>query len=441
MVKKRLWQIIFIMLILIFFLYQANKLTHLNRSSIEYCEDYTKTMAWLGENSDESSIVLTDWTYGPNVATFAKRGTVTTTKVYPSEIKFVAERYKDASKFFFASSEDDAMNIVRKYSITHMLIPRHHSLYKKCKYIQACGVKEPAGYQSVSDKSLISDTRKGFIVTRMQDGDMFYNFEKVYDSKFFTIYKVVKPKNWQDDGLPEYEDVIKGSFKNAQNSKKYSDVFGIIIPHHLAYSYQITADMFNSLKGNYDTIIILGPDHFSSSKTKVSTSYLDWETSFGRLSPDTGVIKELNLKADEQAHTNEHSVRSILPFVKYKFPDAKVVPIILNKSVSEQEAIDLGKNISRFENTLIIASVDFSHDTNLDAALEQDALAIETIKHFKMENVYSLNIDSKPSLLALLTAMSYKGAKQAELLNYTNSGQLTKDYPKNVGYVSMVFQK
>lgn len=440
MVEKRLWHIIFIVLILVFFLYQANKLTHSSRSSIEYSEDYVKALTWLGENSDESSIVLTDWTYGPNVAAFANRGSVTTTKVYPSEIKFIAERYKNSAKFFFAHSEDDAMAIVRKYGITHILIPRRESLYKKCKYIQLkCdGLPE---YQPVSNKSLTQTTRKEFIATRMQDGDVFYNFEKVYDSKFFTIYKVVKPKSWQDDMMSEYEDLIKDSFKNAQTSKKFYNVFGIITPHHLTYAYPIIADLFDSLEKKYDTIIVLGPDHFGSSKIKVSTSYLDWETSFGRLSPDMKVIEELSLKSDEQAHTNEHSVRSILPFVKYKFPHAKIVPIILNNSLSEQEAIDLGKSISKLENILVIASIDFSHDPNLDKALEQDALSIEAIKHFKTENVYSLNIDSKPSLLALLTTMNYKGAKQAELLNYTNSGQLTNDYPKNVGYVSMVFKK
>ncbi|MCG2718343.1 MAG: AmmeMemoRadiSam system protein B [Nanoarchaeota archaeon] len=440
MSKKRLWHIVFMILFLVFFLYEANRLNQSFSSNKEYDADYNQTMAWLRENSSKSSIILTDWQYGPNVATLANRGVVTTTKVYPSEIKFTAERYKDASKFFFAVSESDAMEIVKKYNITHVLIPKNNFQYVTCKYINICDLNNTSQYFA-PDGKLLPEIRNSLIVTRMMYGKRFYNFRKVYDSNFFVIYQVAKPNNIQNDGLQQYKGLIKGAFDNSSETERYSNVYGVILPHHLTYTYQIIADLFKSVKGEFDTIIILGPDHFSISKYNMSTSTLEWETSFGNLTPNGRIIKKLGLKSDEAAHTYEHSVRVMFPFIKYKFPNSKIIPIILNKTLQEQEAIDLGREISKLNDTLLIASIDFSHDSDLDRALEKDYRAIKTIQDFKKNEIYSLDIDSKPALLTLLTAMEYKNTKKIVLLNYTNSGQLTKDYPKNVGYVSMIFQK
>lgn len=439
MAQKRLWHTIFILFLLAFILYESNKVNQPFKSNEKYEEDYNRTMLWLKENSDESSIILADWFYGPNIATFAGRGVITTTKVYPSEIKFMAERYRDASRFFFAIREDNAMSIIKKYNITHIFVQKKGFQYSMCAYIKICSSDKQ--YRTPSGQ-LLQDIRSKLLVTRMQDGKDFYNFKKIYDSNFFVIYQVVKPEGIKNDGIDQYATgMIKNAVSTSSKTEKYLNVFGMIVPHHLTYASQITADAFKSIKGRYDTIIILGPDHFSSSKYGASTSGLEWETPFGKLMPDREIIKRLDLKFDEAAHIHEHSVRMMLPFIKHKFPDAKIVPIILNESLQEQEAISLGERIGKLDNTLIIASLDFSHDYDLGKALEQDARSIKIIQGFKKDEVYSLNVDSRPSLLALLTAMEHKNAKRTELLNYTNSGQLTKDYPKNVGYISMIFQK
>lgn len=439
-IAKNSWHILFITLFLIFFLYQANEINNLYKSNEVYCQDYNQTMLWLKENSSKDSIILTDWQYGPNVATLANRGVVTTTKVYPSETEFTAERYTDATKFFFAISETDAMEIVNKYGITHILVPKTNFQYRTCKYTKICDLNN-AGQYLTPDGNLLPEIRNSLIVARMIDGKQFYNFQKVYDSTFFIIYKVIKPSNTQNAGFQDYKNTISHAFQSSLETEKYPDVHGGIIPHHITYAYKIIADFFKSIKGEYDTIIILGPDHFSTSKHSISTSNLDWETPFGNLTSDRKMIRELNLKPDEAAHTYEHSIRTILPFIKYKFPNSKIVPIILNHNTTEQEAIELGKKISKLKNTLVLASVDFSHDPDLGTALEQDSRSIKALQRFKKDEIYSLNLDSKPSILTLLTAMESKNAKKTELINYTNSGQITNDYPKNVGYVSMIFQK
>lgn len=429
--EKRGWHIILMIIFLICFLYSADKLNKSFRSNKAYDEDYNETLLWLKENSDAHSVILTDWIYGPNIATFAGKGVVATTKVYPSEIKFVAERYKDASKFFFATSETDAMGIVKKYGATYIFVSKTNFQYKTCRYAGICN----------SNETTRSQIGNEVIIARMQNGAQFYNFEKIYDSKFFAIYKTVQPNSTKNDGLQQYDELIKNALNNSLKTERYSNVYGMILPHHLIYAYQIIADSFDSIEGKYDNVIILGPDHFGSSKNKISASSLEWETSFGKVTPNLKMIGELGLKLDEAAHVHEHSVRVMLPFIKYKFPDAKIVPIILNASLSEQEAVELGKKISQFDKTLIIASVDFSHDYDLEEALKKDAISLRTIQNFEKDKILLLDADSSPSLLALLTAMEIKNAKKTELLNYTNSGQLTEDYPKNVGYAAMIFQK
>ena len=69
--------------------------------------DLMETLSWIKQNSKPDDFILTTWVLGYPVVTYTNRKVIATSKVYPSEIKAVAERYRDISKFFLSESEED----------------------------------------------------------------------------------------------------------------------------------------------------------------------------------------------------------------------------------------------------------------------------------------------------------------------------------------------
>ena len=146
------WRAMFIVSFLSFFLWQVDTITEKQkkRRNVSSAHDLHTTLQWLRENSEEDAVVLTPWIYGAQVATFARRPTIATSKVYPSEVKEVAERYTDINKKFLgARNRQRALEIVNKYGVKYILIRKKrkkgkrllHALYKgkdlkdyKCVY-------------------------------------------------------------------------------------------------------------------------------------------------------------------------------------------------------------------------------------------------------------------------------------------------------------------
>jgi len=228
-------------------------------------------------------------------------------------------------------------------------------------------------------------------------------------------------------GLEFYETAFK--FKKIESDLSGKDVVAGIIPHHLLAA-DLIAEFFNNLEGeNYDTVILIGPNHFDTGNSGMITSGYDWQTPYGRLEADREALNEIlgdDLKVDEEAIGNEHSIMSEVSFIKKIFPQAKILPIILKPTVSPEEAGDLAKKLfetKKNKNILILASVDFSHYKNSETAQKNDKESIAAITNFSMDKIYSLDIDSPASIYTLL---EYSRLNQAgfELLNNSNSAIL-----------------
>ncbi len=88
-------------------------------------KEYINALQWLKRYSGSQDIILTEWTQGHQVVSLADRRVVATSKVYPSEAKNVAERYRDITYFFFSQSEEEAMKIVDKYKVNFIFLRKN----------------------------------------------------------------------------------------------------------------------------------------------------------------------------------------------------------------------------------------------------------------------------------------------------------------------------
>lgn len=226
-----------------------------------------------------------------------------------------------------------------------------------------------------------------------------------------------------------------------------------ISPHAgFIYSGPVAGALFSSVTVP-DHIIILGPDHQGAARHFSLIKKGAWETPLGDTLIDTE-LAQLILQSTEMivddydAHAYEHSLEVQLPFIQYFNPSSKLVPIICPYFSALPDLLVLGKRlaetISVFPHpVLLVASTDMSHQESSDSARSKDFMAIDKIETLDAAGLYQTVKKNKISMCgfqavtAALAASLALGAKQAELIKYQNSGDITGDHSRVVGYAGI----
>ena len=226
-----------------------------------------------------------------------------------------------------------------------------------------------------------------------------------------------------------YEEAYKQA--ESQKIESIDHPYGGIIPHHLMVKDKIALYLEGIKEKKYETIVLIGPNHFLKGSNKILLSGAKWSTPYGNLYPDTNLINKIVSagagKIEEDPFGAEHSISGLVGFIKKSFPDSKLVPIILKPNATEEECDSLAKNIYKYtdpKKTLILASVDFSHYQPTNVADFHDQESNNIIETFDFARIYNLEIDSPPSIYTVLKYLNYTKAKKSTLIFSTNSGYL-----------------
>lgn len=226
-------------------------------------------------------------------------------------------------------------------------------------------------------------------------------------------------------------------------------ITGAVVPHHLIAN-ELIGEVFGLLqKQEPPLVFIFGPNHFHQGE-RILTSSWSWHTPFGLVEADEEAIGELlkrtAIKEGNEVFSQEHSIGSLMAFVKYYLPKAKIVPIILHHDVSLEEVQVLAKTIARIkEDAIYLASVDFSHYLT---AREADSKDWETLDMMQKKNLVGLftlgddHLDSPASLGLLFSLMEEKGLDDFKVLRNTNSGHiLGNNLIETTSYFTLVFRE
>jgi AmmeMemoRadiSam system protein B len=229
-----------------------------------------------------------------------------------------------------------------------------------------------------------------------------------------------------------------------------SNIKGGIVPHHLLPSF-IIADFFSRLSvEEVETIILVGPNHYERGDANVITSKYNWENPFGTLKPNIDIINDLEkkqlLKINEEVLPLDHSMTSILPFIQYYLPEAKVVPLILSNEIKEGEITVLAKELQGYiqnKKIIILASVDFSHYLTNFEAKEKNIESLRAIEKRSYDELFSFgndHMDSPASVALVLKTMDAINANKMTVLHDTNSGEMLGDnFSQITSYLSLSF--
>ncbi len=230
------------------------------------------------------------------------------------------------------------------------------------------------------------------------------------------------------------------------------DIAGGIVPHHLL-ACDLIASFFKTLSnGDYDCVVVIGPNHKREGSHMINTALEKWSTPFGVLEPDDKLIKSITgIKASESKTRlleEEHSISSIVPYIKYYLPNAKIVPIILHGNYGMKNSIELGHKIFSSisqKKALVIASVDFSHYLTPEKADKMDEITLRALKAWDISAISQMtndNMDSPPSIMTFLTVMKDAGTGGLRLLGHDNSARIAKTYSDSTtSYITAIFER
>ncbi|MCF6268774.1 MAG: AmmeMemoRadiSam system protein B [Melioribacteraceae bacterium] len=255
------------------------------------------------------------------------------------------------------------------------------------------------------------------------------------------------------DDAGELKGLISLLLEENKPAKKYHNIFGIISPHAgYIYSGQSAAFAYNVLKEstNFETVIILSPSHkeyFEGSTIYNGDAY---KTPLGEIPIEKTISKHIVDNCEtvffgNEGHKGEHAVEVQLPFLQVISEGFSIVPIVIgNQSI--QQLHELSKILSEVidEKTIIIASSDLSHFHHKAKAAELDNIVVDRINNFEYSELYNDLTNGNceacggDAIVTILETADIIGRKSAEVLSYTDSGDISNDNSSVVGYLSAV---
>lgn len=227
---------------------------------------------------------------------------------------------------------------------------------------------------------------------------------------------------------------------------------GLISPHAgYVYSGACAGKGFGGVEIPND-VIILGVNHHGFGKPFAVDGHDYWSTPLGEVAINHQ-LREMLVEPsniffiDNLVGIREHSLEVQVPFIQFLNPNAKILPITIS-SHDINQLLNAGKEIAKIiKNTsdvLIVASSDMSHYVDAKTAKEKDNIAINQILQLNPRGLFENVVKERISMCGvcpttiMLSAALELGATKAEIIDYTNSGQVSGDYLEVVAYLSMM---
>ena len=226
------------------------------------------------------------------------------------------------------------------------------------------------------------------------------------------------------------QSLYDGFFSHLKPVGDVGVVRGGIVPHHLVAGY-IPATFFSYIaKQKPSTIILFSPNHFRRGTSKIISGLMDWQTPYGIAATDKDIISKLKsagvLKIDEATMNQEHGIFGLMPIIAKTNPQAKVVPIILDWSAPTSSLDALLEKLTPLlpADTVVVASVDFSHYQSWPVANFHDEYTRAVIRNFDFDHLWDTEIDSHPSVYLTMRLMEKFGAQKIANEISNNSAQI-----------------
>ncbi len=239
-------------------------------------------------------------------------------------------------------------------------------------------------------------------------------------------------------------------FRDIQPEPVRGNIRGLVSPHAgYMYSGSVAAAAYKMLHGKtFETVAVIAPSH-RDPFAGVSVYAGSYSTPMGTIPPDLQVIERLAeqsdvIKKSELGHRDEHSLEVQLPFLQYCLKDFRLVPLVMG-SQNWNTCSLLGQALADTldpQKSLIIASSDLSHYHDQSTANRLDRYLIDAFNAFDARRLYDDVFSGKCEacgagpIISAMIAAGKSGAKNAKVICYQTSGEVSGDYSQVVGYLA-----
>jgi len=240
----------------------------------------------------------------------------------------------------------------------------------------------------------------------------------------------------------------------ASDPENKQDIVSGVVPHHLL-AKEIIEDFFQHISSQekVETIILLSPDHFNSGTLDDDNAFitLDWESSskkeeFDNIKIDSLLGKKLagenKMVLNSSAIVYDHGITNLIPYIKKYFPETRFLPILIPIDITKEQMEHLVKTIDKETpaQTIIIASVDFSHYLPPRAAGFHDKKSIRVLLNFEEDNFDDIEVDCWQALYAARLFATLRHKTAIHIIAHKNSVDFSKLYSEiTTSYFSVAF--
>lgn len=250
----------------------------------------------------------------------------------------------------------------------------------------------------------------------------------------------------------EKEALLSEMAKLIPSGKSRVRAIGAVSPHAgYIYSGRVAGEVFSRMHPR-KTYVVLSPNH-SGSGSDFAVSSEPWKTPLGTIEIDKELLEAVMartglVETDPLAHVFEHSAEVQIPFIQATSPGARILPITMQHrpihEIREVARAISGAIAETGADATIVASSDMTHYESRRSATAKDTEAISRVLALDAEGL--LNIVGKKNIsmcgciptAVMLIGASELGATKAELIKYTDSGEVTGDTDEVVGYAGII---
>ena len=268
-----------------------------------------------------------------------------------------------------------------------------------------------------------------------------------------SLRKAAVAGSWYPGTAAALASAVDGHLERADRraSDVPGDLVGLIAPHAgLMYSGPVAAHAYRLLRDRaFDVAVLVGPSHFVGFDGVSIYPAGGFETPFGVVPIDEACASAIAshgpvVHEHRAAHAREHSLEMQLPFLGRLAPRLPIVPLVMGYQTAET-ATALGDALAsalRGRRALLIASTDLSHYHDAATASALDREVIDCVRRFDadaLQAALTRNPDHACGggpTVAVMRAARLAGARDAVVLHYADSGDVSGDKSAVVGYLA-----
>jgi AmmeMemoRadiSam system protein B len=270
---------------------------------------------------------------------------------------------------------------------------------------------------------------------------------------------------WYPGSAAQLQATVDDLMAKASAPQLPGQVVGLISPHAgYPYSGAIAAHAYAQVRRTaFSTVVLLGPDHRGATGAYGVAAYRFFETPLGKVEVDGDLLAKLSglVAIDRIEFDEEHSLEIQLPFLQRAIGQFTLLPIMMGYPLMPrfgQQGLAACQMLTKAlveilagrENVLLVASTDLSHLYDYRQVVRYDGAFTRLVAEFDADRMAQALMSGEcqacggAGVVTIMQVAKARGAHQATVLAYANSGDVTGrkaegDY--TVGYSAVAFTR